>query len=34
MSAKINEIGNRYGRLLVIKESEKRGSSGAIKWVC
>lgn len=34
MPAKINEIGNRYGRLLVIKESEKRGSSGAIKWVC
>ena len=34
MPAKFNEIGNRYGRLLVIKESEKRGSNGTIKWVC
>lgn len=30
---KINEIGNRYGRLVVIAEAEKKNSKRA-RWVC
>mgnify|MGYP001772563274 CR=1 FL=1 len=30
---KINEIGNKYGNLLVIKEASK-GNSGEIRWEC
>ncbi len=33
MGTKINEVGNRYGRLTVLKETEQR-ASGAIKWLC
>lgn len=30
----IDETGNKYGRLTVLKKSEKRTSSGSIKWIC
>jgi hypothetical protein len=34
MSSKINLIGNRFGRLVVIAESQKRDSSGNVYWDC
>lgn len=34
MPPRINEIGNRYGKLVVTAMSDKRTSSGSIKWVC
>lgn len=30
----IDETGNKYGRLTVLKKSEKRTSSGSVKWIC
>lgn len=33
MGNKINEIGNKYGNLLVVKEAPK-GNSGEIRWEC
>ena len=34
MPKKINEIGNIYGKLAVIEETNKRNSSGDIFWKC
>ncbi len=34
VSLKINRVGNRYGKLLVIREDCNRGGRGQIKWVC
>lgn len=34
MSRKINRVGDRYGKLLVIEEDTKKGNQGQIKWIC
>lgn len=35
MPNKINEVGNKYGRLTVIAEAQERSASGGgVKWVC
>lgn len=30
----IDETGNKYGRLTVLKKAEQRTSSGSVKWIC
>lgn len=30
----IDETGNTYGKLTVLKKSNNKTSSGSIKWVC
>lgn len=34
MGKKIDETGNRYGRLTVIKEDPNRNNHGLVKWIC
>ena len=34
MGKKINEVGNRYGRLIVVSEVGKGGTQGQTKWLC
>ena len=34
MGAKINLTGQKYNKLTVIKETDKRDSSGCIMWEC
>lgn len=34
MYRKINRVGDRYGKLLVIEEDTKKGNRGQIKWIC
>lgn len=34
MVIKINRIGDKYGKLIVIKEDSKKGNRGQIKWIC
>ena len=30
----IDETGNRYGKLTVLKKSNNKASNGCIKWLC